>query len=84
MKKKEIAIRYSVPQKYDTAPYMTIVKVIIGIEEEEYKHYIQASSDEEKTNWIPMGEFLEDALEENFTKKSFIKEISSKYRGDLK
>lgn len=78
MKKREIAIRYSIPQKYDNAPYMTIVKVVMGLGDgkEEYKHYVQASSDEEKTKWMSIGEFLEEAFEESFTNKRFIKEIT--------
>lgn len=64
----------------EQAPYATICKVVKGYDgNEEESFYIQISKNEEKPNWITMGEFLEVAFRGRFEKKPFIEECLKKY-----
>lgn len=81
MEKKEIAIRYTTPTKHESAPYLTMVKVVIGMgEKETSRFYIQTSKNEEKPTWILMGYFLEEAFEELFGNETFMDETILMYK----
>ena len=79
MTKKKILIRYNVPTKYDRAPHGEVVKVITGMgDDEKYSHYVQTSGNEEMPNWIRMGDFLEESLENMFDNELFVDELMQK------
>lgn len=81
MKKVEIAERYSVPTKHESAPYGTLVKVITGMNnEQDYTFYIQAHKNELKPEWLTMADFLETALEEMFEDPAFLEETITMYQ----
>jgi len=81
MKKKEIAERFCKPENFESAPYMTIVKVIEGLGKDERVtgYYVQASKKDDEAIWLTMGEFLEQALEHLFENAQFIDEVSIMY-----
>ena len=75
----DIILRYTVPTRYDKAPYGAICKVI---EEDKYELYIQVASDDvEENHWLKMGDFLEVAFKkEILTDKEFIKGCLELYK----
>ena len=60
-------IRYSIPSTYENAPYGTITKCIL---DQAIIIYIQVSKD--KTEWIPLSEFLEIVFLPQIEDTSFI------------
>lgn len=75
----DIILRYTIPTRYDKAPYGAICKVI---EEDKYEIYIQVASDDvEENHWLKMGDFLEVAFKkEILTDKEFIKSCLELYK----
>lgn len=82
MKIKEITERYAKPEFNETAPYMTIVKVVEGMGDDERVtgYYIQTAKEVEGRDWqtpkwMTMGEFLQQAFEVKFENQLFIDEV---------
>jgi hypothetical protein len=70
--KCEVILRYTIPTRYDKAPYGVICKVM-GESETNYDLYIQVSPDDvEYSEWVKMGDFLEWAFKKELFDKDFI------------
>ena len=65
--------RYTMPTKYDIAPFGTLCQVV-GDGGEIYHVLIQISHDEKRANWMPVGQFFERIFSPIINNSSFIKE----------
>jgi len=85
MEKIEIAERFSKPKNSETAPYMTIIKVIEGIGKDEHiaDYYIQVNKKKGEATWITIGDFLSTAMEHLFESAAFIEEVTLLYEISL-
>ena len=64
-------VKYSVPNRYESAPFGTICKVISDTSE---SFYIQTSNNKEHADWVLMGTVLEKAFKDYTLKAEFINE----------
>jgi hypothetical protein len=71
----EKVIRYTIPSRYDVAPYGAIVTVMGDHEE---TMFIQLGQ-EEHSHWIRLGDFLEKAFKSEINDTEFIKGCLSLY-----
>jgi len=77
----EIAERFNIPTKYDTAPFATIIKVVTGLgKDESHTFFIQTSTDEKTSHWMRIGDFLETAFKDLLADKAFIDETILRYK----
>jgi hypothetical protein len=77
---EDIILRYTVPTRYDKAPYGAICKV--SYEGDKHEFYIQIASDDvEENHWLKMGDFLEIAFRKEILEdKEFIKGCLELYK----
>lgn len=69
--------KFSVPTKFDMAPYGTVWKSL-G-DGENYELWIQACRDQFDPQWIKMGSFLERVYKDKFTDEKWLNEILKLY-----
>lgn len=77
---EDVILRYTVPTRYDKAPYGAICKVVS--DGDKFDLYIQLASDDvEENHWLKMGDFLEVAFKkEILNDKDFIKSCLELYK----
>jgi hypothetical protein len=73
----EKVIRYTVPTRYDVAPYGAIVTVV-G-ENDSQKMFIQLGQ-EEHSHWMGLGDFLEQTFKTEIDDPEFVKGCLSLYK----
>jgi hypothetical protein len=73
----DIKTRYSMPSKYDVAPYGTIVKVV-G-DDDSYQLVVQLSKDSLLSEWMPIGKLLEGAFKDKLSDEKFIEQCLKDY-----
>ena len=74
-------LRYSIPGRYDMAPYGTIYRVQAG-EEQSTELYIQLG--DESPQWQKIGTLLELAFKDLIEDPQFIQECLRLYRSTIK
>ena len=58
---EDFILRYTIPTRYDKAPYGAICKVVT--DGDKFDLYIQIASDKvEESHWLKIGDFLEAAF----------------------
>lgn len=72
----EPIMRYTLPTRYDDAPYGTICILKSDTED---KFYIQVSQDKTTNTWITMGDMLVGAFKDKLLDDVFIKECLQGY-----
>ena len=65
-----ITVRYTIPGRFDNAPWSTLCKVM-G-EGDIYELYIQISRDDEHPDWVKLGALLDKTFTELLEDKEFI------------
>ena len=73
--KKEMPVRYSVPNIYSKAPFKEVCKVVLNYHPEhaeEYRYFIQTSLDCEHPYWEDVGDFLASVFENKLNDEKFI------------
>lgn len=73
---EKLITRYKVPTKFDFAEYGAACRVQDG---DSVSYFIQLSADEEKPNWVPLGNFLEKAFSSYITHGRFLHECLRLY-----
>jgi hypothetical protein len=72
--------RYTIPTRFDSEPFGTIVKCI-G-DNNDYEFYVQLSKDQANANWQKVRYLLEKTFQEFFFNATFIEECLKIYNGD--
>ena len=73
-------IRYTIPTRYDLAPYGQVCKVM-G-DDESVMLYVQTTHDQETANWIPMSIFLEKVFKSFLDDPAFINQCLEIYHNN--
>lgn len=72
-------VRYTIPTRYDIAPFGTMC-VVIGETEEQRFYYIQLSTNELIAAWEPINDFLGYVFQDEITDQNFIDECLHIYK----
>ena len=67
---REIVIRYTIPTKFDMAPYGTICKVLL--DNDKVEHFIQLGQSD--VQWKRLGTFFEEAFDGFLHDRGFVDE----------
>lgn len=73
----EPSLRYTVPTRYDAAPFGTVC--IVRQEEQPDQLYVQLADQDEYSDWQPMGYLLEKVFTQFLTNDAFIHECLRHY-----
>jgi hypothetical protein len=73
-------VRYTIPTRYDLAPFGQVCKVM-G-DDESVTLYIQTGHDQDTSTWVPMSIFLEKVFKSFLDDPTFIKECLEIYHNN--
>ena len=81
METKQIVVRYSVPTRYDTAPFGTLYQVH-GDDHQDKVLYIQVSHDVDQPEWMRMSDFLEHVFRNEIYDYRFVSALLDMFHDD--
>lgn len=73
----EVALRYTIPTRYDEAPFGTLC--LVRLEEQPDQLYIQLNDTDGPADWQPLGYLLEKVFTPFLTNDTFINECLRHY-----
>lgn len=77
-------LRYSIPGRYELAPFGTIYRVQISDDDTRRELFIQLSTDASTSNWQRVGYLMEEAFCELLEDQDFINECLRLYTAKTK